>query len=246
VSRTPAHVITRAEMARRLGLSRASVTKACRPGGRLAAAVQGTGVNALHPTARRWLADRKARVAPLAALAAPELGATPEPHLDDPIRVDAPDPPDDDEPGEGRTGPALVAELGAWLDGGGPDLADLSEPLTTLTERYGSAPAMSGWVKCRKTLEEARKAEMLRERVAGRLIARTTVVRMIDHAAAAFRILLSDAPRTIATRLGATDMPTATALIRDVMSQHLTAAQSHMAASLEADDPMAPLMEAAE
>jgi hypothetical protein len=35
-------------------------------------------------------------------------------------------------------------------------------------------------------------------------------------------------------------------LIRDVMSQHLDAALAHMIASLEADDPMMPLMEAAE
>jgi len=222
-------------MARRLGLSRASVTKACRPGGRLAAAVHGAGVNCLHPTAKRWLADRKARTAP------------PPTDLGDAIPVDAPDAPDDDEPaGDRPAGPVAVPELGAWLDGGAPDLAELSEPLTTLTERYGSASAMAAWVKCRKTLEEARKAEMLRERVAGRVIARTTVVRMLDHADSAFRILLSDAPRTIATRLGSTDMPTATALIRDIMSQHLSAAQSHMVASLEADDPMAPLMEAAE
>lgn len=237
-SRTPAHVVSRAEMARRLGLSRASVTKACRPGGRLAAAVLGTGVNCLHPLAKRWLADRKARVAP------PVVDADAIP-VDAP---DAPDAPDDDElaSGERPAGPVAVPELGAWLDGGAPDLADLSEPLTTLTERYGSAASMSAWVKSRKTLEEARKAEMLRERIAGRLIARTTVVRMVDHVDSAFRILLSDAPRTIATRLGAADMPAATALIRDIMSQHLEAAQSHMVSSLEADDPMLPLMEAAE
>jgi hypothetical protein len=231
--KTLAHVITRAEMARRLGLSRASVTKACRPGGRLAAAVQGRGVNCLHATAKRWLADRKARVAP------------PPAELADAIPVDAPDAPDDDDE-LGAERPAAVPELGTWLDGGGPDLAELSEPLTTLTERYGSASAMVAWVKSRKTLEEARKAEMLRERVAGRLIARTTVDRMIDHVDVAFRLLLTDTPRTIATRLGCSDMPTSTALIRDIMSQHLAAAQSHMAASLEADDPMAPLLEAAE
>lgn len=234
-SRNPAHVITRAEMARRLGLSRTSVTKACRPGGRLAAAVQGPGVNCLHAAAKRWLADRKARVAP--APPPVELADAP----DAAIPVDAPDAPDDDEPER-----AVAPELGAWLDGGAPELADLSEPLTALTERYGSAASMSAWVKSRKTLEEARKAEMLRERIAGRLIARTTVVRMLDHADGAFRILLSDAPRTIATRLGCADLPKATAVIRDIMSQHLEAAQSHMVASLEADDPMAPLMEAAE
>lgn len=213
-------------MARRLGLSRASVTKACKPGGRLAAAVHGPGVNALHPVAKRWIADRKARVAP-----------PPPPPVDpDAIAVDGPDAPDDDEPD--RPGPVAVPDFG-------PELSELAEPLTALTERYGSAPAMAAWVKCRKILEEARKAEMLRERVAGRLIARTTVVRMLDHADGAFRILLSDAPRTIATRLGCPDMVSATAIVRDIMSQHLEAAQAHMVASLESDDPMAPLMEAA-
>lgn len=234
-SRIASHVITRAEMARQLGLSRSSVTKACRSGGRLAAAVQGSGVNCLHAAARKWIAERKALTAP------------PPPDPSDAIPVDAPDAPDDDElVGERPAVPAAMPELGAWLDGAGPELADLSEPLTTLTERYGSAFAMAAWVKCRKTLEEARKAEMLRERVAGRLIARTTVVRMIDHVDSAFRILLSDAPRTIATRLGVPNTPAATALIRDVMSQHLKACQAHLTAALEADDPMAPLMEAAE
>jgi hypothetical protein len=232
-------VISRAEMARRLGLSRPSVTKACRPGGRLASAVKGVGVNCLHPTAKRWLADRKAR----AALPPPPLPPPVEPG----IPVDAPDPPDDDELASGeRTGPVGPEQLvGAWLDRGSLDLDDLSEPLTRLTERYGSAPELAAYVKCRKILEEARRAEMLRERIAGRLIARTTVVRVVDHVDSAFRILLTDAPRAIATRLGCADMPAATALIRDIMSQHLEAAQSHMVASLEADDPMAPLMEAA-
>jgi hypothetical protein len=232
-------VISRAEMARRLGLSRASVTKACRLGGRLAAAVRGPGVNCLHASARRWLADRKG------------LAAAPPVELADSIPVDAPDPPDppddDDElPGDERPGPVPVPELGAWGDGGGPDFADLSEPLTTLTERYGSAAAMNAWVKCRKTLEDARKAAMLRERIAGRLIARTTVVRMVDHVDTAFRILLAEAPRTIATRLGVADARAAVTLVRDIMSQHLGAAQNHLAASLEADDPMMPLVEAAE
>lgn len=214
-------------MARRLGLSRGSITKACKPGGRLAAAVHGAGVNALHPVAKRWIADRKARVAP-----------PPPPPVDpDAIAVDGPDAPDDDEP-DRPPGPVAVPDFG-------PDLSELAEPLTALTERYGSAAAMAAWVKCRKILEEARKAEMLRERVAGRLIARTTVVRMLDHVDGAFRILLSDGPRTIATRLGCPDTVSATAIVRDIMSQHLEAAQAHMVAALESDDPMAPLMEAA-
>lgn len=220
-ARKAVHLITRSEMARRLGVSRPCVTQACRPGGRLHDACEGTAVNVMHDAARRWLTQRDAATRELT-----------------PIAID-------DDPPERPARPA--AELQEEL---GPrelvDLGDLAEPLTALTEKYGDARAFENWVKCRKALEEARKAEMLRERIEGRLIARTTVVRMLDHIDVAFRLLLSDAPRSIATRLAAHDMTAATALVRDVMQQSLGAARDHMAASLAADDPMAPLMEAAE
>lgn len=245
-----AHLITRAELARRLGVSRASVTKACRKGGRLAPAVSGKAVNALHPASRAWLAERTRKSAarktgarraeatrrhdePAAEL---DRGADEAPES---IAVDAPDPPDDDDDDDE---PPAPVEFGVWLDA---DLAELAAPLTQLTERYGSAPAFTAWVKARKQLEEARKAEMLRERVAGRLIARTTVDRMIDHLDVAFRLLLTDAPRAIAIRLGCPNAADAARVIRDMMGQHLAAAQTQMAAALEADDPMAPLTEAA-
>lgn len=210
-------------MARRAGVTKGAVTKACRPGGRLAAAVQGSTVNVLHPAAKAWLALRAPRVVP------------------DSIPVDAPDAPDDDDEQPPRR-PVQLDFADQWQG----DLSELEQPLTELTERYGSAGAFQAWVKSRKMLEEARKAEMLRSRIEGRLIPRTTVVRMVDHFDSAFRLLLSDAPRTIAVRLGCPDVATATAMIRDVIGQSLEAAQSHVIASLESDDPMAPLQEAAE
>lgn len=217
-------------MARRLGVSKAAVTKACRPGGHLAPACEGTKINALHEAARKWVARR-------AALAV-EL-----PPLSTPIAVD------EAEPEPERERPWMPGEFEPLPIGGQRQISDLdalSEPLTTLTEQYGDAPAFERWIRCRRTLEEARKAEMLRARIEGRLIARTTVVRMIDHVDVAFRLLLADAPRTIATRLSAADTAAATAMIRDVMSQALEAARDHMATALDADDEMAPLMEAAE
>jgi hypothetical protein len=221
----PAHVITRAEMARRLGVTRSAVTRACRPGSRLALAVSGKGVNVLHGQSRAWLAQRAAAQV-------------------EPLPLEGGIPVDDGETAEAKRLPLdeLERQLGARQF---TNLEELAEPLTTLTERYGDARELAAWVKCRKMLEEARKAQMLRARIEGRLIARTTVVRMIDHIDVAFRLLLSDAPRTIATRLSTPDMPAATALIRDVMQQVLGAARDHMAASLAADDEMAPLMEAA-
>jgi hypothetical protein len=87
---------------------------------------------------------------------------------------------------------------------------------------------------------------MIRERLEGRLIARTTVVRMFEHIDTAFRLLLSDAPRSIATRIAPQDVAGVAALVRDVMSQHLAACRGKIDVSLASDDPMAPLAEAAE
>lgn len=229
-----AHIVSRAEMARRLGVSRAAVTRACKEGGRLAPAVSGSGVNVLDPAATRWLAQRKA----LAAAAAPAAVDLPP---------EAPIPVDEADPDASTPGRMTAAELELALGGEKPvDLDELARLLNVITERFGDLATVQLHVKARKMLEEARKAAMLRERIEGRLIARSTVARMVDHVDVAFRLLLTDAPRTIAIRLSAPDVAAATAMIRDIMRQHLEAARDHMAASLEADDPMQPLAEAAE
>jgi hypothetical protein len=207
-------------MARQLGVTRPAVTQACRPKGRLHLACAGKSINVLHEAARRWLGERAARTKEL-----------------------PPIPMDDGERPSSRPIAELEQELGPRQL---TDLADLAEPLTALTERYGDARSFDGWVKCRRTLEEARKAERLRLRIEGMLVARTTVVRMLDHVDVAFRLLLSDAPRSIATHLAPQDMTAATTRIRDVMSQILSACRAHMEASLASDDTMAPLLEAAE
>jgi hypothetical protein len=270
--RAPAHLITRAEMARMLGLSRPAITKACREGGRLAPACDGNSINMLHEAAKRWLLERSASIDPADAAAATPRRAAPQPA---PARSTPPRAapiPDAEPPAPARSTPRrrpppppvelppievdddadheraqsiedLEAELGPrkWTN-----IAELAEPLTVLTERYGDAREFESWIRARKALEEARKAQMLRERLEGRLIARTTVVRMFEHLDTAFRLLLQDAPRAIATRIAPQDVATVAALIRDVMSQHLVACRGKLDASLASDDPMAALAEAAE
>jgi hypothetical protein len=278
---TSAHLITRAEMARRLGISRPAITKACRTGGRLSNACDGSSINMLHPDAQRWLLERagaehqvdgatQRRATPeqlddqppaaaAAARAAPRRGppaaATlePAPVRSTPRRRPPPPPPpvelppieidEDEHEADDRSIEDLEADLGShkWTN-----LAELAEPLTVLTERYGDAREFESWIRGRKALEEARKAQMIRERLEGRLIARTTVVRMFEHLDTAFRLLLSDAPRAIATRIAPQDVATVSALVRDVMSQHLVACRAKIDHSLASDDPMAPLAEAAE
>jgi hypothetical protein len=266
-------------MARKLGISRPAITKACRPGGRLADACDGGSINVLHADAQRWLLERGAEIDPGEARAILGSRATPpgpqrapepepEPELQGNGRVYLPPAParartprrrpappvpapvelppigvDDDEPEDGGTIEDLEDELGSRKR---IDLAELAEPLTVLTERYHDAKEFEGWIRARKALEEARKAQMIRERLEGRLIARTTVVRMFEHIDTAFRLLLSDAPRSIATRIAPQEVATVAALVRDVMSQHLNACRSKIDVSLESDDPMAPLAEAAE
>jgi hypothetical protein len=275
------HLISRAEMARRLGISRPAITKACRDGGRLAPACKGNSINVLHEVAQRWLVDRAgvldqvdgatpARATreqldepPSRAAAGSRSGSGTAAAASIPVEIPeqraraqrrrpapAPDPlelepieVDGDEPEAARSIEDLEAELGPreWTD-----LGELAEPLTVLSERYGNAKDFEGWIRARKALEEARKAQMLRERIEGRLIARTTVVRAFDHVDTAFRLLLSDAPRAIATRIAPQDVATVAALVRDVMSQHLDACKGKIDLSLASDDPLAPLAEAAE
>lgn len=254
------HLISRAEMARMLGISRPAITKACRDGGRLELACDGNSINMLHEAAQRWLIERARSVEPDAATprratprrAAPELDAPPAPARSTSRRRPAPAPPpvelppievDADELEDAQSIEDLEAELGPrkWTN-----LAELAEPLTVLTERYGDAREFESWIRGRKALEEARKAQMLRERLEGRLIARTTVVRMFEHLDTAHRLLLSDAPRAIATRIAPQDVATVAALIRDVMSQHLKSCRDKLDQSLASDDPMAALAEAAE
>lgn len=260
-SQAPTHLITRAEMARKLGISRPAITKACRAGGRLAPACKDNSINVLHEAAQRWLVERAGSLDQ--SDAATPLRATPE-QLDEldaerpaPARSTSrrrPAPPpepidlppiaiDEDEPEREQSIEDLEEELGPrkWTN-----LAELAEPLTVLTESYGDAKEFEGWIRARKALEEARKAQMIRERLEGRLIARTTVVRMFDHIDTAFRLLLSDAPRALATRIAPQDVAAVGALAREIMSQHLVTCRDKLNQSLASDDPMAALAEAAE
>lgn len=270
VKRAAKHLITRADMARQLGVSRAAVTTACRKGERLAPACEGSSINVLHEAAQRWLLERAGtleaeaatprRATPRAAppAPAPRRPAPPPPSSPAPAarassRRRPPPPPDPielepievdaDEPEDEQSVEDLEEQLGGRQR---IDLRELAEPLTALTEKHGDAKEFEGWIRARKALEEARKAQMLRERLEGRLIARTTVNRMIDHVDTAFRLLLSDAPRSIATRIAPQDVASVAAQIREQMSQHLATAREQLDQSLASDDPMAALAEAAE
>jgi len=216
-------------MARRLGVTPSAVTQACRPGGTLHAALNGKGINVLHEAAQAWLERKSADVSTITA-AIDEAAVE---HDDDTTEATT-----SASPTEAET------TLGPWR--AQIDLQSLVEPLSTLTEKYGDSKEFAAWTKCRKTLEDALKAQRMRERVEGRLIARTTVDRMIGKIDEAFRLMLTDAPRTVATQVAPNDMARCTQVVRDALEQILWKAKDHMLMSLRADDPEADLMEAAE
>jgi hypothetical protein len=229
-------VISRAAMARMLQVSPAAVTQACRPGKPLYEARSGHGIDVTHEAAVRMLAAKAGQRQQL------------QRQLDDPkapVGVELPGEPEEPEPEPVEAAQSvdeISQELGPWRAQVG--LASLVEPLATLTQMYGDARVMSHWVQTRKHLAAAMREEMLLARVAGRLIARTTVDRMIEKIDSAFRLMLSDAPRTIATRIDPGNMVATSAIVRDQLEQILKACQAMMLDSLKADDPMAPLTEA--
>lgn len=217
-------------MARRLGVTPSAVTQACRPGGPLEPACVQKKINVLHEAAQSWLARRVEQA---------------------PIDVDTVTPDDDTAETALAKGTHTVSTPSeAATETEAPwqavDLERLEEPLRTLTLVYGDAPQMAPWIQQRKHLAAARKEEMLQARVAGRLIARTTVERLIQKVDDAFRLMLTDAPRTIATQIAPTDMARCSAVARDAMEQILTKCKDQMVMSLRADNPLASLEEAAE
>lgn len=213
-SKPPGELVSRAELSRRLRVSKQAVTKECKPGGRIHGACVGTAVDPSHPDVQRWMAIRSA---------ATKDYAPPEPGK----RLDEP------EPEESIDSPQELLEVLA---------TERPEPLTATKD-----PVMvERWVRTHKLTEEAIKAKRLRERVERNLIPKTTVDRIFGAVETGFRLLLSDTPRALAIRIAPERQVEITAMVRDLMSQHLTAARDRMVAILEADDPTEPLLEAAE
>jgi hypothetical protein len=201
------------------------VTQACLPGRKLEPALVGKRIDELHEAAVRWIQQREAIGKPVAEPAETNESATTE-------ETTAPCP----------TAAETAADLGPWR--AKVDLQSLVEPLATLTNIYGDSKEFSGWISSRKHLAAALREEMLQQRVAGRLIPRRTVERMLQSLDTAFRLILTDAPRSIATRIAPTTMVSTAAIIRDNLEQILKTAREQMLDCLSTDDVMAPLTEA--
>lgn len=208
-------LVSRAELARRLQVSKSAVSKECKPGGRIHAAIVGTGIDQGHPDVQRWMSIRRAQEADYSP-PEPEPGA----------RVDEPEPEPIAEP----------QDLLHVLTTQRPEpIEDVKDP--AIVER---------WVRTHKLTEEAIKAKRLRERVERSLIPKATFDRFFGAIETSVRLLLSDTPRALAIRLDPGRQVELSAMVRDLMSQHLTTMMDRIVAILEADDPTDPLVEVAE
>lgn len=117
--------------------------------------------------------------------------------------------------------------------------------LRQLTDRHGGAEPFYMWVRARKELAMARRAEEQLARLQGKLIPRTLVEHIFGLLDGLTRRLLQDAARNISVQVAPHDRERAEAIVRDQISQQLTVAKDQARRTLLADDPTAPLKDPA-
>jgi hypothetical protein len=205
-------LISRAEFARRAGVSKPAITKAMK--GPLLAARQGNRIDCQHPAAAAYLA---AKTAPPAPKPAPPAKPTVPPRADKPSAPTPPAKKTRSAPSaptpKAKPAPAAPSDPTpvnlslpdeAWLQlprGTDQELANYKAKLLPLVKRFGGEKAFQDWLKSLKDMELISKTRLDNGERAGHLVSRahvkTHVFGLIDGM---LRLLLTDAPKTIASR----------------------------------------------
>ncbi len=188
-----AHPITRAELARRAGKARSTIT-GLMGGPLLACALPQGRVDVAHPVLQRFARE----VWHLDPGSLFDAGVASEPRVAPAItEPSAPAPP-------ART--RRRAEVSTV----GTDDADLPQSLRSfldwrlgdITDRFGSAQGFTDWLEARKLNAETHRLESRNERDAGRLISREFVRQhVIGYLGGLHCRLLADAPRSAAAKI---------------------------------------------
>jgi hypothetical protein len=212
---------TRAELARRAGVSKPAITKACK--GPLRAACERDRVDLDHPLVVAYLANKKPKEAaavaapsapPVAAASAPTKGpktaarraAVPTVVPAAPVKkasAKAPTPtlpaaPEGDE-GDGNGDSGDIPEV---ADASREEVDKLRRALRPILARFGTRRGFRDWLVALKDLEDIRKKRLDNEETEGRLISRELVKTHVFGAIeGSHRRLLGDAPKTIARLL---------------------------------------------
>jgi hypothetical protein len=189
------HPITRAELARRAGKARSTITELCTtllapcclPGGRLDAA---------HPAMQK-VAREVWRLDPESLLVAPGASRTSAPSTSG---TTAPAPAPSDAPAP--RAPKAVRRQTGELPLTQPLEVLLDMTLRELSQHFGSSQGMADWLDVRKTIAETQRLESRNERDAGRLIGREFVRKHVFGYLDGLSLrLVRDAPTNIAARI---------------------------------------------
>jgi hypothetical protein len=201
-------LVSKAELARRAGVSKPAITRACKTGA-IREACQGDRVDLDHPSV--------AAAYPRAVSADPVSGARTDGAPTDPAKsvrrqAVAPTAPAETAPKRQAAtddaptsyGPDELAEEVQSLGQGvsKEDLLRLTRALRPIVNRHGTRRAFKDWLGALKDLEDIRKRRLDNEETEGRLISRELVKTHIFGAIeGSHRRLLGDAPKTIARTL---------------------------------------------
>ena len=229
--------ISKADLARRAGRSRSTVSGLC--SGRLAPAMlPGGRVDAGHPAVVEWASqvvgiDPAVLTGTIASQPkpAPKAKAPPEASANAPKKA-GPSAREQSRPSQPRPEPKIAPAAGLDAE----ELLDLT--LREVTDRYGSIQGFEDAVDIRKKLAEIVKLETKNEQIDGRLISRelvrTHVVGLIDEVC---RRLLRNAAATIAARIApgirsGDSIEETTELVRELLSAELGTVRRRSAAAL--------------
>jgi hypothetical protein len=249
---------TKADFARRAGVSKPAITKACK--GPLAAACERDRVNLDHPLVVEYLRRADERNAPAArepvtiptpvTKPAPKQASEPTPVAKNTKkRVVAPTPvakpaakraseptaveTDDDAPSEAREARDLLPR------GTTHELAAIAARIRPIVRTYGTVRSMLDCLRSLKEIEVINRTRLDNDERAGRLIDRelvqTHVFAALDGMA---RLLLTDSPKTIARRAYAMAKSGATAeegerMVREIVESQLVHVRDKVVKLLE-------------
>jgi hypothetical protein len=217
----PQRTISRAELAKLAGVSKAAVTKQCAKG--LAPAAAGDRVDLDHPACRAWLAGRGVEI--------PKAARTPTRQpKSDPELPPAPT----KSGGESKKRPSKPTtarpgqeENELQFDGSPEELEQIAELLRPVLERFGTESTFRDWLLALKEIEVIREKRLGNEETEGELISRGLVrTHVFGRIEACNRRLLGDLPKTLVARvyaLASTDTPPEVAedVVRDLIGSQL-------------------------
>jgi hypothetical protein len=204
-------LVTKAELARRAGVSKPAISRACKTGP-LRVACQGDRVDLDHPAVAA--AYPQALQAEIAKKGADSDGAASRVAKEPRRRVAAPPEP---AAGKAKSTPAPDAaptfeegpdvdvedELAEEINSLGSsaskeDLQRLRKALGPIIARFGTRRAFKDWLEALKSIEEIRKRRLDNEETEGRLISRELVKTHVFGAIeGSHRRLLGDMPKTV-------------------------------------------------